>query len=50
MNFEQLAMTIFSSTFGFTFLTASFQENLTSINQQEFIQNSVQVFVKGISQ
>lgn len=48
-NFESLAMTIFSSTFGYTFLKASFNQELTKIEQKEFIRNSVSVFVKGIS-
>lgn len=49
MDFETLAMTIFSSTFGYTFLKASFNQKLTKVEQQEFIKNSVKVFVNGIS-
>lgn len=49
MDFESLAMTIFSSTFGYTFLKASFNQDLTKVEQEEFIKNSVSVFVKGIS-
>lgn len=49
LNFECLAMTIFSSTFGYTFLKASFKEKLTKVNQEEFVKNSVEVFVNGIS-
>ena len=48
-DFESLAMTIFSATFGYTFLKASFDRNLTAVSQQEFIKNSVAVFVGGIS-
>jgi hypothetical protein len=48
MDFESLAMTIFSSTFGYTFLKASFNQELTKVEQEEFIKNSVSVFVKGI--
>lgn len=48
-DFESLAMTVFSSTFGYTFLKASFDQNLTAVSQQEFIKNSVAVFVSGIS-
>lgn len=48
-DFESLAMTIFSSTFGFTFLRASFQENLSKTNREEFIKCSVKTFVEGIS-
>lgn len=50
MDFESLAMTIFSSTFGYTFLKASFNQELTKVEQKEFIRNSVTVFVRGISQ
>ena len=49
-DFASLAMTIFSSTFGYTFLTASFDRKLNKVEQNEFIRNSVAVFVKGISQ
>ncbi len=48
MDFESLAMTIFSSTFGYTFLKASFNQELTKVEQKEFIKNSVTVFVRGI--
>lgn len=48
-DFESLAMTIFSSTFGYTFLKASFNQELTKVEQIEFIRNSVAIFVKGIS-
>ena len=48
-DFESLAMTIFSSTFGYTFLSASFQENLAKTNREEFIKCSVKTFVEGIS-
>lgn len=47
-DFECMAMTIFSSTFGFTFLKASFDDKLTNINQQDYIKNSVSLFVDGI--
>lgn len=50
MDYESLAMTIFSSTFGYTFLKASFHQELTNTEQKEFIRNSVTVFVKGISE
>ena len=48
-DFESLAMTIFSSTFGYTFLSASFQKNLAKTNREEFIKCSVKIFVEGIS-
>ena len=47
-DFECLAMTIFSSTFGYTFLKASFGESLSGIDRQEYISNSVSLFLKGI--
>lgn len=48
-DFESLAMTIFSSTFGYTFLSASFNQNLAKTSKEEFIKNSVKIFVEGIS-
>ncbi len=48
-DYESLAMTIFSATFGFTFLTASFGDQLTKVTQQEYIEKSVALFVNGIS-
>lgn len=50
MDYESLAMTIFSSTFGYTFLQASFSQKLSKVEQREFIKNSVQIFLKGIIQ
>lgn len=49
-DFESLALTVFSSTFGYTFLGASFENRLTKINREEFIKNSVEIFIKGITQ
>ena len=49
MDFESLAMTIFSSTFGYTFLKPSFHQELTSLDREQFIKNSVAVFLNGIS-
>ena len=48
-DYESLAMQVFSSTFGFTFLNASFDRKLTEVTRADFIRNSVEVFVKGIS-
>lgn len=48
-DFESLAMTIFSSTFGYTFLNASFNHKLTKTDREAFIKNSVKIFIKGIS-
>lgn len=47
-DFETLAMTFFSSTFGYTFLKASFGEKLSRVEKESYIKTSVQVFVKGI--
>lgn len=47
-DYNCLALTIFSSTFGFTFLKASFGEQLSKITQQEYIGRSVDLFLKGI--
>jgi len=47
-DFESLAMTIFSSTFGYTFLNASFGQKLTKTGKEEFIKNSIKIFVNGI--
>ena len=44
-DFESLAMTIFSSTFGYTFLSASFNQNLAKTSREEFIKSSVYIFV-----
>lgn len=48
-DFESLAMTIFSSTFGYTFLSASFNQNFTKTSMKEFIKCNVKMFVDGIS-
>lgn len=49
-DFECLAMTIFSSTFGFTFLSASFGNELSQVTREQFIKQSVQTFIQGILQ
>lgn len=48
VDFESLAMTIFSSTFGFAFLKASFGEQLSKVKQQEYISESAALFLRGI--
>lgn len=48
-DFESLAMTVFSSTFGYTFLRASFDQNLAKTSREDFIKCSVKTFVDGIS-
>lgn len=47
-NFEALAMAIFSSTFGYTFLKASFGDELSKVEKDEYIKSSVQMFLKGL--
>ncbi|MCM1209947.1 MAG: TetR/AcrR family transcriptional regulator [Ruminococcus sp.] len=47
-DFEALAMTIFSSTFGYTFLRASFGDKLSKVKKDEYIKSSVQMFLKGL--
>ncbi len=49
LDFEYLAMTIFSSTFGYTFLSASFENKLSPISREQFIKQSVNTFIHGIS-
>ena len=49
-DFECLAMTIFSSTFGYTFLSASFEQNLVKTDRDLFIKQTVTTFVNGILQ
>ncbi len=50
MDFECLAMTIFSATFGYTFLSASFEDRLSKTDKSDFIKKSVEIFINGISQ
>lgn len=48
LDFDALAMTVFSSTFGYTFLNASFGSRLTDVGKEEYIKHSVQLFLKGL--
>lgn len=48
LDFPCLAITIFSATFGYTFLTASFEQKLSKVERQEFIRKSVELFLQGI--
>ena len=50
LDFDCLAMTILSSTFGYTFLKASFGDQLSPVTQQEYIIKSVALFIKGIKE
>lgn len=47
-DFECLAMTLFSSTFGYTFLRASFEDRLSTIGQEQFIKQTVKTLIQGI--
>lgn len=49
-DFKTLALTVFSATFGYTFLNASFGKELTDFEKDKYIKESVQMFVKGIYQ
>ncbi len=50
MDFEARAMTVFSSTFGYTFLQASFGSQLSDVGRDAYIRNTVQLFLKGLNQ
>lgn len=47
-NFEFLSTMFLSMNFGFAFLKASFENKLTGIEKQEYIEESVTVFIEGI--
>ncbi len=47
-DYENMAMMFLSMNFGFVFLKASFENQLTEIKKDEYIKNSVKIFVKGI--
>lgn len=49
-DFDALALTIFSSTFGYAFLNASFGNELSKVEKDEYIKSSVQMFIKGLEQ
>lgn len=48
LDFDSLAMTIFSTTFGYTFLRASFGNQLSSGSRSDFVKKSVETFINGI--
>lgn len=48
LDFECLAMIIFSNTFGFTFLNASFRNKLISFDKEMYIKTTVSSFINGI--
>ena len=45
---ESMAMMFLSMNFGFVFLNASFGRKLTELEKEEYIANSVHIFVEGI--
>lgn len=47
---KSLAMTVFSSTFGYTFLRASFEDGLSPVEQEEYIKKSAALFAKGMTE
>jgi len=47
-DFECLALIIFTNTFGFTFLNASFDNNLYHVSREQFIKQSVKTFIEGL--
>lgn len=48
LDFDSLAMTIFSTAFGYTFLRASFGNQLSSGSRSDFVKKSVETFINGI--
>lgn len=49
-DFDAMALTVFSSTFGYIFLKASFGNELSKVEKDEYIKSSVQMFIKGLEQ
>ena len=49
-DFDALALTVCSSTFGYVFLNASFGNELSKVEKDEYIKSSVQMFIKGLEQ
>lgn len=48
MDFECLALIIFSSTFGYTFLSASFDKKLFKTGREQYIKQTVAAFIQGL--
>lgn len=46
-DFTASALAVFSSVFGYAFLNASFGKKLTEVEKDDYIKNSVQLFLKG---
>lgn len=47
-NVESIALQFIAMNFGFVFLDASFGDKLIGISKEEYIKNSIKVFVSGI--
>lgn len=47
-DFEALSLTIFSATFGYIFLSASFGDRLSQVEKEDYIKKSAQMFIKGL--
>lgn len=47
-DFEALAMAFFSATFGYVFLKASFNDELTKVDKESYIANNVELFIKRL--
>lgn len=48
-EFEVLAGMFISLNFGFIFIKVSFDDNLISLNDKKYIEESIKIFAKGIS-
>lgn len=48
-DIEAIALQFISMNFGFVFLEASFGNRLVGVSKEDYIRNSVEVFVSGIS-
>ena len=48
-DIEALALQFMSMNFGFVFLDASFGDKLVGVSKDDYIKNSVEVFVSGLS-
>lgn len=48
-NIDALAMTFISMNFGFVFLSASFGNKLTDMTKEQYIEDSVKIFINGIN-
>ena len=47
-NVESISLQFIAMNFGFVFLDASFDDKLVGVSKEEYIRNSIRVFVSGI--